>query len=400
MLRIYRTEEDGRLTKLKKNKILPMTWCSLVNPNEEELLQVSTVLHVDYDLLSNSLDADERSRIEQEKNSLAIIINLPLLDDEGNFDTLPCGLVITPKNFITICARDNRVMNSFNRSTAKTFDTRDRARFMLNILYKCTQFYLKYLNIINKRTDELEYALRKTTSNKELFQLMEIQKSMVYFTTALKDNHLVLLKLLRLMRTPAVAKLAGFGNDDADLLDDVIIENKQAIEMVDMHRSILEGMMDGFASIINNNVNLVMKFLAAITIILSIPTMLASFWGMNVPVAFAGDPNGFWLVMGISAIATVMTGFSSSRHCLYRWHLPVRQLSNTLHRLSHLLSAPCPPLPSYTSLPRLPRTPVPAVPPALCGSFSALCGSVSTLCGDNTAPVRPTRGTTGSLSHR
>ena len=198
-------------------------------------------------------------------------------------------------------------MNSFNRSTAKTFDTRDRARFMLNILYKCTQFYLKYLNIINKRTDELEYALRKTTSNKELFQLMEIQKSMVYFTTALKDNHLVLLKLLRLMRTPAVAKLAGFGNDDADLLDDVIIENKQAIEMVDMHRSILEGMMDGFASIINNNVNLVMKFLAAITIILSIPTMLASFWGMNVPVAFAGDPNGFWLVMGISAIATVMT---------------------------------------------------------------------------------------------
>lgn len=129
-------------------------------------------------------------------------------------------------------------MNSFNRSTAKTFDTRDRARFMLNILYKCTQFYLKYLNIINKRTDELEYALRKTTSNKELFQLMEIQKSMVYFTTALKDNHLVLLKLLRLMRTPAVAKLAGFGNDDADLLDDVIIENKQAIEMVDMHRSI------------------------------------------------------------------------------------------------------------------------------------------------------------------
>lgn len=85
MLRIYRTEEDGRLTKLKKNKILPMTWCSLVNPNEEELLQVSTVLHVDYDLLSNSLDADERSRIEQEKNSLAIIINLPLLDDEGNF---------------------------------------------------------------------------------------------------------------------------------------------------------------------------------------------------------------------------------------------------------------------------------------------------------------------------
>ncbi len=305
MLRIYRTEENGKLAKLKKNKILPMTWCSLVNPNEEELQQVSTLLRVDYDLLNNSLDADERSRIEQERNSLAIIINLPLLDDEGNFDTLPCGLVLTAKNIITICARDNRVLNSFNRATAQTFDTRNRARFLLNILYKCTQFYLRYLNIINRRTENIEYALRKTTSNKELFQLMEIQKSLVYFTTALKDNHLVLLKLLRMVKNPAVVKLVNFSADDVDLLEDVIIENKQAIEMVDMHRSILEGMMDGFASIINNNVSLVMKFLTAVTIILSVPTMLASFWGMNVPVAFAGNPDGFWYVMGISALATV-----------------------------------------------------------------------------------------------
>ncbi len=307
MLRIYRTDENGKLVKLKKNKILPMTWCSLINPNEEELQFVSNLLRVDYDLLSNSLDADERSRIEQDEHSLATIINLPLLDDEGNFDTLPCGLVLTKKNFITICARDNRVLNSFNRTTAPTFSTRERAAFLLNILYKCTQFYLKYLTIINKRTEDIEYSLRKTTSNKELFQLMEIQKSLVYFTTALKDNHLVLLKLLRILKTPAVTKFVSFSDDDVELLEDVIIENKQAIEMVDMHRSILEGMMDGFASIINNNVNLVMKFLAAITIILSIPTMLASFWGMNVPVAFANNPNGFLLVIGLSAIFTIAT---------------------------------------------------------------------------------------------
>lgn len=307
MLRIYKTEENGKLAKLKKTKIFPMTWCSLVNPNEEELQFVSETLHIDYDLLNNSLDADERSRIEQERNSLAIIINLPLLDDEGNFDTLPCGLVLTSKNIITICARDNRVLNSFNRSTAHTFDTKERAAFLLNILYKCTQYYLKYLTIINKRTEDIEYALRKTTSNKELFQLMEIQKSMVYFTTALKDNHLVLLKLLRMVKSPSVTRLVNFTADDVDLLDDVIIENKQAIEMVDMHRSILEGMMDGFASIINNNVNLVMKFLAAITIILSIPTMLASFWGMNVPVAFANNEHGFLIVIGVSAFATLGT---------------------------------------------------------------------------------------------
>ena len=136
MLRIYRTEDNGKLTKLKKNKILPMTWCSLINPNEDELLQVSSLLHIDYELLNNCLDADERSRIETDKDSLAIIINLPLLDDENNFDTLPCGLVLTPKNLITICARDNRVLNSFNRSTATTFNTRNQSRFLLNILYK------------------------------------------------------------------------------------------------------------------------------------------------------------------------------------------------------------------------------------------------------------------------
>ena len=140
-----------------------------------------------------------------------------------------------------------------------------------------------------------------------IFVFPLIQKSLVYFTTALKDNHLVLLKLLRMLKGPNLAKLVKFNTDDEELLDDVIIENKQAIEMVDMHRSILEGMMDGFASIINNNVNLVMKFLAAITIILSIPTMLASFWGMNVPVAFSGNPNGFWVVIGMSAIATIAT---------------------------------------------------------------------------------------------
>jgi len=307
MFRIYRTEDNGKLTKQKKNKILPNTWCSLINPNEEELIKASTLLHLDYDLLNNCLDANERSRIETTPTSLTLIINLPLLDDEGNFDTLPCGIILTPKNLITICARDNRVLNSFNRSTSHTFDTKNRLNFFLNILYRSTQFYLRYLNIINKKTEDIEYALRKTTSNKELFQLMEIQKSLVYFTTALKDNQLALLKLLRILKNPASAKLTKFNTEDEDLLDDVIIENKQAIEMVDMHRSILEGMMDGFASIISNNLNLVMKFLAAITIILSIPTMLASFWGMNVPVTFSTNPNGFWIVIGLSMLATLIT---------------------------------------------------------------------------------------------
>ena len=307
MLRIYKSEDGGKLIKLKKNKVAALSWYNLINPTAEKKEKVSSQLKLDPDMLKNALDLDERSRVEFEDGVLSLIVNLPLMDDEGQFDTLPCGLAFTSRNFMTICSRDNRIISSFNKNTAKSFDTRERGRFLLSILSKCTQFYLKYLAIINQRTEDIEYSLRKTTKNKALFKLIEIQKSLVYFTTALKDNHLVLLKILRMINSPAMSKLIKFTDDDIDMLEDVIVENKQAIEMVDMHRSILEGMMDGFASIINNNLNLVMKFLAAITIILSIPTMLASFWGMNVPVPGAGNPYGFLIVMAISAVATVLT---------------------------------------------------------------------------------------------
>lgn len=306
MLKIYKTEAVGKLVKLKKFRVVSQAWFSLVNPSGKELEQVSSMLKVDTDILKNSLDADERSRVELDDGIFSAIVNLPLLDEEGNFDTLPCGLVFSSKNFLTICSRDNRILSSFNKNTAKSFDTRQRTKFMLLILYKITQYYLRYLAIINRKTEYIEDALKQTTNNKELFQLIEIQKSLVYFTTALRDNHLVLEKMLRMTKSPSTSKLLAFTEDDIDLLEDVIVENKQAIEMVDMHRSILEGMMDGFASIINNNVNQIMKFLAAITIVLSIPTMLASFWGMNVPVPAAELAYGFWIVISLSMVATLL----------------------------------------------------------------------------------------------
>ena len=306
MLRIYKSEDGGKLVKLKKNKVSPLSWYNMINPSVEEMEKVSEQLKLDFDKVKNALDLDERSRVEFEDDVMSLIVNLPLLDDDGKFDTLPCGIFFTKRNFLTICSRDNRILSSFNKNTAKTFDTRERGHFLLSILSKCTQYYLKYLAIINQKTEEIEYSLRKTTKNKALFKLIEIQKSLVYFTTALKDNHLVLLKMLRMTNSQALAKVIKFNEDDIDLLEDVIVENKQAIEMVDMHRSILEGMMDGFASIINNNLNLVMKFLAAITIILSIPTMFASFWGMNVPVPGANYEYGFWVVVSLSVLATLL----------------------------------------------------------------------------------------------
>ena len=311
MLEITKTQDDGTLKKLDLNEAVSGSWFNLINPTREEIQQVSLVLDLDESFLNNSLDADELSRMEFEDGNLLVITNVPIMDDEGNFDTMPLGLIFTPESMITVCSKENKIINSFNEDTAKFFDTRKKANFMLSILFRAAKFYLRYLHIINKQTDSIEESLRKTTNNRALFQLMEIQKSLVYFTTSLKDNQLVLQKLLRMVHanTGNLHSILKFTEDDIDMLEDVIIENKQASEMVEMHRTILESMMDCMASIINNNLNLVMRFLAAITIIMSIPTMIGSFWGMNVPMPFGANPFGFGIVISISILATCIAAF-------------------------------------------------------------------------------------------
>ncbi|MBR1619943.1 magnesium transporter CorA family protein [bacterium] len=315
MLEITKTQDDGTLKTLDLNEAVSGSWFNLINPTREEIQQVSLVLGLDESFLNNSLDADELSRMEFEDGNLLVITNVPIMDDEGNFDTLPLGLIFTHESMITVCARENKIISSFNEDTAKFFDTRQKANFMLSILFRAAKFYLRYLNIINKQTDSIEDSLKKTTHNKALFQLMEIQKSLVYFTTSLKDNQLVLQKLLRIVNTNTgnLQSILKFTEDDIDMLEDVIIENKQASEMVEMHRTILESMMDCMASIINNNLNLVMKFLASITIILSIPTMIGSFWGMNVPMPFGENSLGFLIVIFISILATCIAALFFNR---------------------------------------------------------------------------------------
>jgi len=315
MLEIKKTQDDKTLKTLELNEAVSGSWFNLINPSREEIQQVSLVLGLDESFLNNSLDADELSRMEFEDGNLLVITNVPIMDDDGNFDTLPLGLIFTPESMITVCSQENKIINSFNEDTAKFFDTRQKANFMLSILFRAAKFYLRYLNIINKQTESIEDSLRKTTNNKALFQLMEIQKSLVYFTTSLKDNQLVLQKLLRMVNanTGNLQSILRFTEDDIDMLEDVIIENKQASEMVEMHRTILESMMDCMASIINNNLNLVMRFLAAITIIMSVPTMIGSFWGMNVPMPFGDNSYGFLIVILISISATSIAALFFNR---------------------------------------------------------------------------------------
>jgi len=308
MIKIFKTEENKKLSKLGISEAVSGSWFSLIAPDEEEVKQVSLVLGLDEDFLLNSLDLDERSRIEIEDNNILIITNLPIMTEDGCFDTLPMGIIYTPTAIITVCSRDNNILSSFNESTAYSFDTRNKTEFLLKILYRSVKFYLKYLDIINRTSENIEGELQKATNNKALFQLMEIQKTLVYFSTALKDNVIVLQKIMRMTTSNSVNHLKNT-EEDMDLLEDVMIDNKQAIEMVDMHRMILEAMMEGFASIINNNLNQVMKFLAAITIIMSIPTMIGGLWGMNVPVPYQANHFGFLIVVALSIITSTVVVF-------------------------------------------------------------------------------------------
>ena len=305
MIKIFKTEGNKRLEKLSISEAVSGSWFSLINPTEEEIKQVSLVLGLDEDFLRNSLDLDERSRIEIEDGNILVITNLPIMTDDGCFDTLPMGIIYTPTSIMTVCSKDNNILASFNETTAYSFDTRNKTEFMLKILYRSVKFYLKYLDLINRTTEDIETELQKATNNKALFQLMEIQKTLVYFSTALKDNDIVLQKIMRMTKSNSSGNYLKTTEEDMDLLEDVIIDTKQAIEMVDMHRMILEAMMEGFASIINNNLNLVMKFLAAITIIMSIPTMIGGLWGMNVKVPFGNTPYGFLIVVALSVIISI-----------------------------------------------------------------------------------------------
>ena len=308
MIKIFKTEENKKLSKLSISEAVSGSWFSLIAPNEEEVKQVSLVLGLDEDFLLNSLDLDERSRIEIEDDNILIITNLPIMTEDGCFDTLPMGIIYTPTAIITVCSSDNNILASFNEATAYSFDTRNKTEFLLKILYRSVKFYLKYLDLINRTTENIEIELQKATNNKALFQLMEIQKTLVYFSTALKDNDIVLQKIMRMTKSNSANYLKNT-EEDMDLLEDVMIDNKQAVEMVDMHRMILEAMMEGFASIINNNLNQVMKFLAAITIIMSIPTMIGGLWGMNVPVPYQNNHLGFMIVVALSIITSTVVVF-------------------------------------------------------------------------------------------
>lgn len=308
MLKILKSAESGPLTELSIKTLEKGAWINLTNPTPYELKIISNITEVDIDLLKSALDEEERSHTELEDNCVMVITNVPVIRGKDIYDTLPLGIIITQDYTITVCLEDNPVLGEFNETTFRTFRTFKKTRFLFQILYKSATHYLRYLRQISKVSDEIEKQLRKSMKNQELLQLLELQKSLTYFNASLRSNGAVLDKLLRLRSSHNLQRIVKMYEEDEDLLEDVIIENKQAKEMVEMYSKILSRMADTFASIISNNLNLVMKFLASITIILAIPTVISSFFGMNVDVPF-GENNGFLTVSLIALFLTSLCAF-------------------------------------------------------------------------------------------
>ncbi|HIX68367.1 MAG TPA: magnesium transporter CorA family protein [Candidatus Anaerostipes excrementavium] len=301
MINYYRTM-DHQLNEI--SEVIEGSWISLIHPTAAELVQVSREYKIDLDHLKAPLDEEERSRIEVEDDYTLIIVDIPVTEERKEkeyFLTIPCGIILTNEVIITVCLMETPVLMDFRDGRVRNFWTFKRTRFILQILYRNASLYLQYLRSIDKKSDEVEKQLHISTKNQELIELLELEKSLVYFSTSLRGNELVLEKLLK------IEKIKQYPEDE-ELLDDVIIENKQAIEMSDIYSNILSGTMDAYASVISNNLNIVMKVLAVITIVMSIPTMIASFWGMNVPVPLSGSANGFAVLVIASLILTVIGG--------------------------------------------------------------------------------------------
>ncbi|MEW6447750.1 MAG: magnesium transporter CorA family protein [Bacillota bacterium] len=304
MLRIFRTEAE-RLVELPTLDGKD-AWICLIAPTEGEIKAVSEKTGVDCDYLRHSLDDEERPRIELNAHQILIIVKIPVekkRQDAILYDTIPLGIIITKNHVVTVCLEDNPIFADLIGSQGVLY-TFKRTRFLLQVLVRIAALYLRYLRQIDKQSTELQHRLSRSMRNEELLQLLEIQKGLVYFTTSLKANGIVMEKLLRtqLLKTTeaSAGHLVKMYPEDEDLLEDVITENKQAIEMSTIYSSILTDTMDAFASLISNNLNMVMKFLASITIVLSLPTIVASFFGMNVRLPFQNWPHAFLGILGIT----------------------------------------------------------------------------------------------------
>lgn len=295
----YYKKTDSTLVKLPD--IQARCWVNIHAPFGGNELESFADLHdFPLDFLTDSLDIDERSRYEREDHARLILVNTPLLNEaekesDAIYVTAPIGIIMLPDHIVTISRYENPILSKFIDSRVKNFTTDDHRLFVLQIFEQTVYFYLECLKRLNLKRNLIETELYNSSRSKELQQLLRIEKSLVYFVNSLSSNELMKMKMKR-------TDFLGIKDDEdlADLFDDLIIDNSQALEMSNVYTNILNGTMEAYASIISNNMNVFIHRLTIITIILMVPTVVASFFGMNVPLPFSDNPYAFYMIIFFS----------------------------------------------------------------------------------------------------
>ena len=304
MLKIYKQSNDSLILVPAPEK---GCWINLTPPfNMEELEALSNNLSIPFSYITDCIDQYERSRYEQENTSKLIVINTPVLnegfdvDDEATYITIPVGIILTPDIIITVCSVNNPTIEWFEKNILKNVNIQNKSMFVLRIFERSVFYFLHYLRDINKRISQIEKELNYSSRNQELNKLLHLQKGLIYFVNDLRANEIVLTKIQQ-------HDFLELSTDDVsiNLLQDVIVDNAQAVEMATVYSNILGNMMGAFASIISNNLGHVVNRLTAVTIALMLPTLVAGVYGMNVDLPFQHHQHAFTIVVLISVFVTI-----------------------------------------------------------------------------------------------
>ena len=303
MLKIYNTDiTSGEFSKITSYEI--GSWINLVSPSETEIDDVVNALGIKKNFIMSIIDDDEKPRIDEEDGVKMLLLDVPVYETKNGIKaitTLPLGILVVRNDYIvTVSLQRYSIIDDFAKGRVKEFFTYKKSRFIIQMIYKLALLYLKTLREIDSRIEIAEAKILNATKNEELLNLLALENSLTYIITALKSNGVVLDKILK-------GNVIELYEEDENLLEDAIIENNQAIEMSDLYRGILSSTTDTVATIISNNLNTIMKFLAGITIVFSIPTMVASFMGMNVTFGkFADNPYAFVLLLLLSLLLSLI----------------------------------------------------------------------------------------------
>jgi magnesium transporter len=305
MIKMYQTDIETNMMR-EINTFERGCWINMTSPSEAEIKRVCEYANIQEDFIRYSLDSEEKARIdyEEDDDTILFILDVPTREKERDreiYTTMPIGIIVVRDEcIITVSLKKLSLIEDFALGKMKGFATYKKSRFILQIMFKVSSSYLTTLKLINDETEMTEYTLKKSMQNQELLKLLDIEKSLVYITTSLRANEAVMERTVKIKSIKLYA-------DDEDILEDAIIENKQAIEMSKIYTDVLNSSMDAYSSVISNNLNETMKLLTSITIIISIPTLIASLWGMNVEVPFEISKYGFWILCAIAIIITAVT---------------------------------------------------------------------------------------------